>query len=340
MQSRVSRLHSGLDKGKYNFCTYFDQHYLPRALALYNSLQKHCPTFHLFALCLDQDSYSLLETARLPHMTPVSLDELEQANPALCRVKTQRSRVEYYYTCGPSFLLYLLGRFPGIDLITYLDSDLYFFSSPKALFDELQEHSVGIIEHRLPTKLVDRYSKFGLYNVGWISFRRDQNGLECLRWWDDQCRKWCYDRVEDNKFADQKYLEQFPVRFRSVCVIQHKGANLAPWNIGNYRITERAGSVLVDDQPLVFFHFHGFKMLSRWLFDSNFGWYQVSLSAVVRQCIFLPYIQELRGLAAEAGQARTIRNRSRRFGFWTAGARFAIGLGSGLIRRAYIVSFP
>lgn len=326
----------------YYFCSYFDRHYLVRALALYNSLESSGADFHLFALCMDDESHRLLEDLALPRVTLLRLQELEHSNHSLLSRKTGRSKVEYYYTCGPSYILFLLQLYPQIEVINYLDADLFFFSSPKPIFDEIEGYSVGIIEHRF-TKRDEKLKRFGIFNVGWMSFRRDECGLACLRWWADQCIEWCYDRLEGNKYADQKYLDEFSVRFNSVRVIQNKGANVAPWNLANYSITEREGCIFVDEQPLIFFHFHGFKVLNSWLFDSNLGGYHASPSKVVRQKIFGRYISELRDLRIYAGPVRSLREtsryESRGYGLLARGARRAAKLGLGILRRAYIIDF-
>ena len=98
------------------FCTYFDRHYLVRGLALYNSLTKHCPDFKLWILCLDLSSHDELVRLNLPKVSLLTLDELERDDPALRQAKTNRSRVEYYFTCTPSLPLLILRIDPTIDL--------------------------------------------------------------------------------------------------------------------------------------------------------------------------------------------------------------------------------
>src|ERR1051325_9889605 len=92
--------------------------------------------------------------------------------------------------------------------------------------------------------------KFGIYNVGWVSFRNDARGRLVLRWWRERCVDWCFDVVEDARFGDQKYLDDWPQRFEGVHVVQHQGANLAAWNVANHLVTERDGVLFVDEVPL------------------------------------------------------------------------------------------
>jgi hypothetical protein len=213
----------------YYFCTYFDRHYLPRGLALYRSLREHCPEFRLWVLCMDGDTHSALAQLGLPGVQPIALRDFERDDEPLLSAKQNRSQVEYYFTCTPSLPLYILDRWPEVDLVTYLDADLFFFANPVPLFDELGEGSIAIIGHRFPTYLRSK-ERYGIYNVSWLTFRRDESSLDCLHWWRERCIEWCYDREEDGRFADQKYLDDWPTRFQNVVVLEHKGANLAPWN--------------------------------------------------------------------------------------------------------------
>ena len=111
---------------------------------------------------------------------------------------------------------------------------LAFFSDPEPLFQELGDGSISITEHRFP-EFWKHYEVCGIYNAGWACFRRDENGMQCVQWWYEQCLDWCYDRVEDDRYSDQKYLEKWPVLFNGVVVLQNKGANTAPWNVPRYQ---------------------------------------------------------------------------------------------------------
>jgi hypothetical protein len=274
------------------FCTYFDLQYLPRGLALYQSLRSHCPSFQLWVLCMDRTCYDVLARLALPGLSVISLEEYEKDDPDLLRAKTTRTLIEYYFTCSPSLPLFILNRHPQVDVITYLDADLGFFADPQPLFEEMGDRSIAIIGHRCAPYL-EGWERFGIYNVGWLSFRRDQHALECLHWWRERCLEWCYDRCENGRFADQKYLDDWPTRFHGVAVLQHKGANLAPWNLANYVIRRERDRVWVDDQPLIFFHFHRLKQIEGWVYDPTMANYNAKASSVVRRSIYAPYIRTL-----------------------------------------------
>ena len=275
-----------------DYCTYFDSRFLTRGLALYRSLVRHSPDFRLWVLCFDDLAYETLKAMALPEVRPISLDDFERGDTKLAQAKANRSLVEYYFTCTPSLPLYIFKNHPEVDLITYLDADLYFFSSPTPIFEELADSSILIVGHRFSPHKRD-LEAFGIYNVGWLSFRRDDEAMRCLRWWREQCLEWCYDRQEDGRFADQKYLDDWPERFSDVVVLQHKGAGLAPWNVENYDLRLVDHNVVVDQTSLVFYHFHRVRQILRWFYVMGLPLQPLRYHLLLKQHIYKPYINEL-----------------------------------------------
>lgn len=283
--------------GLIHYCTYFDSRYLSRGLALHESLLRHSPPFRLFILCMDEPVRATLQKMNLAGVELVSLTELETADRGLLDVKLSRSLIEYYFTCSPCWPLYLMDRLAEGECLHYLDADLYFFSSPEPIFQEMGDGSVLIIEHRFPRAL-KHLELYGIFNVGWVSFRKSAAGLQCLRWWRERCLEWCRDFPEDGKFADQKYLDQWPFRFEGVVVLQHKGAGIAPWNISEQQLTVSDGVLRCESGvPLIFYHFHKFKALSDWLFELALD-YTPHPKNAARRLIYRPYIVELKRQAA------------------------------------------
>lgn len=278
----------------HQLCTYFDRNFLVKGLTLYRSLVTHIPgKFELWVLCLDDITYELLTKLALDGLNPISMAEFEAGDTALLAAKGSRSRVEYFFTCTPSLPLFILRRNPEAETVTYLDADLFFFTSVESVFRLFENHSILIIPHRYADSN-KHLEDYGIFNVGLVSFRNDASGKECLEWWRERCLEWCYDRVENGRFADQKYLDVWPQRFSRVLVLPAKGANLAPWNVFQYRLTKEDGDVRVDGEQLIFYHFHRLKQFNGWLCDPGLSPYgRRHVSREIRDWIYRPYLQAL-----------------------------------------------
>jgi hypothetical protein len=249
-----------------NYCCYFDHRYLPRGVAMIRSLKRWDPAAVVWVLCLSDECFQALSELEERGVNLVRIDDLETAYPALGEARRNRTTIEFYFTCTPSLVRFVLRQAGEGAVVTYVDGDLYFFSDPEPLFAELGHNSVSIIPHRFPPRL-RHLEKFGLYNVGWMSFRNDPRGQAVASWWQDRCNEWCYDILDGDRFADQKYLDRIATEFDGVVVLSHRGANLAPWNLGGHRLTLRNNGVVVDGQwPLIFFHFHGLKRVGNGLY--------------------------------------------------------------------------
>jgi hypothetical protein len=140
-----------------------------------------------------------------------------------------------------------------------------------------------------------------------MSFRRDGNGLACLQWWRERCLEWCYAHYEDGKFGDQLYLDDWPQRFRGVVILRHKGAGLAPWNLSRYSVRFGTDAATVDAQPLIFYHFHGYRMFNESVIEPAGHIYRISASQVVH--LYLPYVRVLSDATAQMGlQPREVQD--------------------------------
>lgn len=275
-----------------HFCTYFDSNYLPRGLALYFSFRQHVPGAMLHILCLDELCYQTLDGMNLASVRLIPLATLEQSDTELAQTCENRSRIEYYFTCTPCLPLYILEHDPSIDMITYIDADMFFYSDPTPVFDSTGDASVVLTAHNYaPTN--SGFLAYGYHNVGWLSFRRTEQGMACLRWWRERCLEWCYDYVDGERFADQKYLDSMPAMFEGVVTLMHNGVNAAPWNIGNYRVSLQNNMVYLGNDPLVIYHFHGFKQKNSWLFDSNLAKFSTGLPRIAHERIYVAYLKTI-----------------------------------------------
>lgn len=247
------------------FCTLFDSNYLVKGLAMLRSLKRHCNSAYVYVLCMDAETRKILEQLNLPDVQCLSLEDIE--GDELLEVKPTRSVAEYCWTLSPCLPWYLLQTRVDISEIVYLDADLYFYSSVEPLFDEIGDASISIIEHRFPNEFKHMEIN-GRFCVEWVGFKKNDQGLACLKRWREQCLEWCFHRLEVDRMGDQKYLDKWPSQYSSLCILQNVGAGVAPWNYAGHTYgVDSQGQILIDGHTLVFYHFHQFQLLTNGKFD-------------------------------------------------------------------------
>ena len=283
---------------KFTFCTYFDQNYLARGLVMMDSLLRFYPNTLIWVLCLDEITYRYLNGLKNRSIYPLSLKELESHYPELTEAKKERTLSEYYFTLSPFLPRWILSQNPNIGSVTYIDSDIQFFASPITLLDEIQDNSIGITEHRFH-KSFDQTLPCGRFNVGWVYFKRDEIALKCLTQWSNQCVECCTDKPNNGKFADQKYLDSWPDDFENVHIFSHPGANLAPWNVRNHRITLSKSSILSDSHAIIFYHFHMIRLMRGDYFYSGLDIYHVPIELRTKliHSLYIPYLMKVKKTA-------------------------------------------
>ena len=248
------------------FCTYFDRNYLVKGLSMIESLNRvEREEITIYVVCMDEFTRLVLNKLAIPYVTTIPMHEIEELDYELLSTKSDRSPVEYLWTTTPTIILRVIERLPEIDILTYVDADLFFYNSTDSLYNELEGHSVLIHEHRFPEAFKDQ-EQYGIYNVGLLCFRNDLPGLEVLQWWRKRCIEWCYSKVEDGKFGDQAYLNDWPQIFPQTVVTQNIGAGVAPWNDDQYLFTfSEDGLPLVNGTPVIFYHYHSLTFLNEYL---------------------------------------------------------------------------
>ena len=89
--------------------------------------------------------------------------------------------------------------------------------------------------------------------------------MTVLKWWRNACIDWCFNRVEDGKFGDQKYLDSWTTKFKGVHELKHLGGGIAPWNVQQYNFTNKGGKIIGTEISsgktfeAIFFHYHSLK---------------------------------------------------------------------------------
>lgn len=256
------------------FCTLFDSNYLDKGMVLYDSMNEQMDDFRLYVFAFDEKCYEILSSEKTEKLIPITVESLETAYPCLKEARKNRNTVEYNWTCSSWSIKYILEQC-GESICTYIDADMFFFSSPEPVFKNMREDSKSIIivPHRFHS---DKYEmeegpKTGFYCVEFNTFVNDDNGKKALNWWAEQCCEWCYYTVPsvDQWYGDQKYLNEFPKRFEGVYVCDHYGVGLGPWNDNRMELKQiQEKDVILHDKKtkvdynLILYHFAGVRFLN------------------------------------------------------------------------------
>lgn len=178
----------------------------------------------------------------------------------------------------------------GYKQVFYLDPDIAVFNSLSFLEHLLKNNSILLTPHQLePDKKEDIQSivdnevaslKYGIFNLGFIGFKNDQEGHNCATWWKDRLNYKCVDAPGDGYFTDQKWCDHIPIFFKNVHIIKDSGCNVSSWNLNKRIISiDRNGDIKVNSDKLKFYHFTKFdsvgKEMTERYANNNFQVYEL-----------------------------------------------------------------
>lgn len=280
------------------YCVLSDSRYLPRALVMYESLRAHsAEPFDLDFYSFDGKTSTILRQLALPGVRVFPIEEIE--TPEMRRARAGRSPLEYIWTCKPLALEHSLLHSPRADGVAYVEADLLFCGDPAILFNELGDGSLLLTPHYCsPRSWVPEVPRSGKYCAQFLWCRNDAQGREALSLWGAWCLEWCYDRYDEGRCGDQKYLERLPILFGGVREVRSRASALGPWNTPTGLFRDGGGRLFLQGAPVAFYHFHHFRPLGGGYYQLTHG-YPVSRDAV--DLIYRPYI------AAYEGALRRLR---------------------------------
>jgi len=301
-----------------HYVTLFDLAFAPQGLALHRSLLRHAKDFTLWILCIDREVEEFLTELDLPHVRLLSLAEIESEQ--LLSVKSGRTRGEYCWTLTPFTFDAVFDADATVERVTYVDADVWLLRDPSLAFCSFQHSSaaVQITEHAYAPDH-DQTATSGRYCVQFLTMTRA--GSEPVRrWWQERCIEWCFARLEDGKFGDQKYLDDWPERFGDlVHVAEPRSSFQGPWNAVRYPYNEA-----------LLYHFHGLRRESSTSVTLAPRSYRIPKPHL--RHVYQPYLQDLADVLAETGIAGSTPEVTHSRGRSKSSARFLYPLLSVLAR--------
>lgn len=238
------------------YCTLFDKNYLDKGLVMMESLIQADESAKIYVLCMDDTVLHCLNQYNDSHICPISFSEF--ADEELLSLKKSRSRGEFCWTCTARIIRYVLEKY-NEPLCTYVDADLYFYSNPQVLLDEMKEKNctVQVVPHQFPDTEEGRLQAelYGKNCVQFNTFSNEENSLKLLKEWEASCIEECSDAT----VGDQMFTSDWG-KYPFVSVSSNRGAGVASWNIYRYKHVGNKKDFVYDryehkEYKLVFYHF-------------------------------------------------------------------------------------
>lgn len=256
------------------FFTSICSNYLPKAMALAESVKRHCADAK-FVLCLVERVVPEA-AASYEHFDEVILAK-DAGWESFDRFMFRHAIVEASTAVKAQFMLNLFERFPGESKFVYLDPDVLVYSDLAELERLLDDESIVLCPHLLRPGNIDMEISslaHGCYNLGFLGISRAQNSRDFLSWWAERLFQFCYDDINRGIFTDQRWVDLAPCFF-DVSVLKHHGYDFATWSLLNSDLRQIDGVYEVNGDPLRFIHFSGLdsgtidKAIGWWLTDDN-----------------------------------------------------------------------
>ncbi|MBN9379220.1 MAG: hypothetical protein J0H74_00560 [Chitinophagaceae bacterium] len=192
--------------------------------------------------------------------------EVAQMEPRINILSQKYSILELSACVKPSFFEYLFGQRKA-ERVIYMDPDTLIYSPLEAVDHLLSEHNIVLTPHILSPIPMDGLSpdeplflNYGLYNLGFLALKKTTETLRFLRWWRERTYQKGYDNPARGLFTDQLWINFAPLYFEGVAILKHPGYNMGPWNLHERSLRETEGLLYLESgEPLVFYHFSGFK---------------------------------------------------------------------------------
>jgi hypothetical protein len=239
------------------FLTVCDAAYLPRLKVLHASMLRHCGEFLLLVIPWDDVVREWCNRAESRVRAWNRRDvETWQTEPL---PGPERSSVERMWFARAQAAAEMTRTAP----VVMLDADVAFFADPSPMLDAIDmlaapgavmPHYFASSADDLPGLTEETHGVYGRVNAGVLYVRSPE-----LAWRRaDQTRAWCFNRLEDGRYADQTILDDWPL-LGAVEFPPHFAPG--PWCANRWDLdTLPGGGFTFGGQRLVAWHFSSLKL--------------------------------------------------------------------------------
>jgi hypothetical protein len=240
-----------------HFCTYFDKNFFLRGITAILSIKKNLDESFFTILCLDDFTYENIKKLNLDNIYLLKLSEICDKYKILKLIKKNRSLVEFYFALTP-FLIDFCLKNKKIKQINYIDADLIFVNDFANILSKSKKKIITLNPHRFSRKDTFRNKINGMYNVGFLSFKKSNLANNCINLWKKQCTKSTSisPDLSGQVCGDQLYLNEWPKLFgkQFFFIINDIGFGPGAWNLSNYNFIINNRELYINKKKLKMLH--------------------------------------------------------------------------------------
>lgn len=216
-----------------------------------------------------------LNNSNLDWIAVFGPNDLEEENKKiLCNSFAYFNNIEVCCLAKFLGLSHLSNITDASDACVFIDADTYFFNNLDVVFEEIKDKAILLTPHNIgpTTDEVEHMSLMhGWINAGFIVINNEHPKHKViLNWLINRISRRGYFAPEYGLSCDQTWISLVPLAFdESVVISKHKGLNVAYWNIDYRLLSKSKNDYYAGDSLLIFFHFSGFKDLSKLLLSKH-----------------------------------------------------------------------
>jgi len=81
--------------------------------------------------------------------------------------------------------------------------------------------------------------------------------------------------------------------YKNLKIVQNIGANVAIWNVKNYKWSLKNNRVYVNNTPLVFYHFANIYQIDNYQFNTNLSRVFMPLQGVIKENVYRVFLKNI-----------------------------------------------
>ena len=242
--------------------TISSHNYLPYGLNCLMSAKEFNNSYDMFYLIADEykkNMYSDYEK----EISFLKLTEIGIPEKTLRMMEFKYNIIEFNTCVKPAAILWLFRK--GYETVIYLDPDIECYSSFDDFLESIKDKAVVVTPHKMTTNesqiIKDEvFLNNGIYNLGFIAVNNSPEGVAFLNWWNSKLIDRCYINYSKGLATDQIWVELASTIFEGFFVCKNPGLNVAFWNLNERIIKKENDIIMVNDVPLLFFHFSSLSL--------------------------------------------------------------------------------